>query len=297
MKLTQKHPSDFYDRAFCLSSVRLWCDSTTDSVRELAVSADEDGQTVAEALCLIRSDSAKMRVWLPYLFAAPGDSTPLRTLFEWTRRQMGLTSMEVKGFAELGTPASELLTQLGWSIERNFPVQVHWDNLGVSPDGSETLPSGVEIDVHPSEDEVARLFVDAFIDEWHWYFEQMDDRQRLSTRPNLLDLAKHYVAGANGYFVARIEGRGLGLSSLVLQSDKKHAVFHTGVGVVPDGRGRGLGKILTDFTLGWAKSHGMNSAEVRTQERPGTRNRNVEMYQSCGGSCGRAFGMFSGSIR
>jgi GNAT superfamily N-acetyltransferase len=292
MKLTQEDPSKFYDAAFCLSSVRLWCDVGSDSIREVAGSVEQRGQIVAEFLCVARTRGDETRVWFPYIAATSDNPAALTLLMEWTRERLNLSSIQATAFAEVETPAVRLLLHSGWLIERVFPVELHWPNLDALVTDAGSLPEEIRIDFDPSLDEVSELFADAFLGEWEWYFEEMGYCPQSSTREHLHELTKRYVSGADAYFIVRITGQPVALSSLVLRQQWKRAEFHTGVGVMPNARGRGLGRLITEFTLNYAKRKGMTRAEVRTQERAGTRNPNVEMYQACGGRLGRKFCLF-----
>jgi GNAT superfamily N-acetyltransferase len=208
-----------------------------------------------------------------------------------------LSADSCNGIRRTRQPCSRVASA-GWLAPRaGLPSSSTWPNLGAWTSTGSPLPEDIAIDVDPGLEEVVRLFVGAFLCEWEWYFVEMGYNPLSSPRDYLYDLATHYVSGADAYFVARLANRPVGLSSLVLQEYGRHAEFHTGVGVLPEARGRRLGHLLTEFTLGWAKRRGMISAEVRTQGRTGVRNRNIEMYRCCGGIRGREFGLFRSHLR
>jgi GNAT superfamily N-acetyltransferase len=292
MRVIRREPSTLHDQAFCLSSVRLWCDPGTDSTRELAAAIDDGGGTAAELLCVTRTRGSELRAWFPYIVSTSNDPAPLIRLLEWTWSELGSLPVPATAFVECGSPVGDVLLHAGWHTERHFPVQLLWPDLGAWTSVGGPSPKDIEVDADPCLEEVARLFVDTFLCEWKWYFVEMGYSPMSSPRQHLYELAARYVLGGDACFVARLAGQPVGLSSLVLQTQRRHAEFHTGVGVLPDARGLRLGHLLTEFTLSWAKRRGMISAEVRTQGLAGVRNRNIDMYRRCSASGGREFGLF-----
>jgi GNAT superfamily N-acetyltransferase len=294
MRFAKIDPSALHGRAFCLSSVRLWCGSDSTSVQEVAGSVEGVNELAALTLGLTATRGNRTHLWFPHIEVASPDEPSLSLLIQEMRLQFEPVPVELKAFAELHTIVVPLLSKTGWRHERNFPVQIVWPDLTAGSINGGSLPDNITIDINPSLDEVAQLFALAFIREWEWYFAEMGyDPKSAVAEYELHDLTRHFVSGADVYFVARIEGLPAALSSLVLDTGSCRAEFHTGVGVTQAGRGRGLGRLLTNFTLDWARRQGMTSAEVRTQEQLGVRNHNIKMYKSCGGVRERTFGMFS----
>jgi GNAT superfamily N-acetyltransferase len=287
----ERRSSEFNELAFCKSSVQLWCEARQ-KVVELAITADSAGGHI-RALG-IASRVPSLRLWLPYVASSPSsDLGELQALLSviYGKLELDAGATEAVAFAEVGTLEAQLLAQLGWGIERHFPVQIVWNKLQSWTSPTSSLGNGIEISSEENLDVVARLFREAFLSEWRWYFRELGWDDTSSAEGELLRVARRYVANASAYLIARRDGEPVGLSSVTLDPVRRHAEFHTGVGVSPDARGLGLGRALTNATLAWAKRNGMNTAEIRTQERLGERNRNVEMYEACGGERLRVFAL------
>ena len=288
----ERDPSEFQERAFCKSSVDLWCRSRRKPFVELAIAADSSEERI-HALG-IASSEPDLRLWLPYVVLPSSGPEALRMLlaFIYRRLDLDIGRTEAIAFAEIGTPEAQSFAQLGWSIERHFPVQIAWNNLQSWTGTTALLADGVQINLEENLDVVARLFLDAFMSEWSWYFRELGCDATNSSQEELLDVALRYVKNASAYLVARRDGKPVGVSSVIIDTSQLHAELHTGVGVSATARGWGLGRALTNATLMWAKQRGMNTAEIRTQERLGDRNRNIEMYEACGGKRERMFALF-----
>lgn len=291
MQIVPVPPHTLHHSAFCLSSVGLWVDPARDTVCEVAATVSEDGSALGEVLAIGRTRAGKVSAWIPHLDVRSNRPEVLTDLLDWVSSQLRTESRHTTVFAETGSNAAEALARSGWRAERGFPVQFVWDEATMASAEGPT-PDSVVIDTAPSIEEVARLFADAFKDQWDWYFAEMGYRAGHDTPERLTEVSLRFVANADGYFVARVDGKPAGLSTVKLDTGQRRAEFHTGVGVMPTARAAGLGRLLTRFTLQWSYRHGMTSAEIRTQERLGVENRNVKMYLACGAVRQRAFTLF-----
>ncbi len=133
----------------------------------------------------------------------------------------------------------------------------------------------------------AQLFVDCFIDQWAWYFEELTGSENFGDKRFLLRAAEDYVRGSDVCLGATVEGSCVGLS--VLRQRGSIGLFHTGVGVLPEFRGLRIGTDLTSASLEWFARQGIRAAEVRTQAPVESWSPQVAMYVNANGRVGREF--------
>src|ERR1051325_10005775 len=193
MRFVQSDPSALYGRAFCLSSVRLFCGTNVDSSCEIAGHVEQNGRILGSSLCIAEARGDTTRVWIPYIEVASADSAVLMRLVEGMRQHFASTPIFAVALAEPVSVAAKLLLQAGWALERYFPVQICWPNLARLPAIRDMHFGEVTVDENPDRSEVANLFASAFLDEWEWYFGEMGYDAQVSSRQALYDLAEHYV--------------------------------------------------------------------------------------------------------
>jgi GNAT superfamily N-acetyltransferase len=120
----------------------------------------------------------------------------------------------------------------------------------------------------------------------------MGYRPGVSSEQDLRDIASRYVEGADAYFLAFLNGKPIGMNSATVWPDGS-SELHTGVGVLPAGRGKNVGTRLVDYSLDWMMKRGAVQTEIRTQQLLGGGNANLRTYVRCGARMGRKFRMMS----
>ena len=91
MRFVQSDPSALYGRAFCLSSVRLFCGTNVDSSCEIAGHVEQNGRILGSSLCIAEARGDTTRVWIPYIEVASADSAVLMRLVEGMRQHFAST--------------------------------------------------------------------------------------------------------------------------------------------------------------------------------------------------------------
>ena len=277
---------------FCASSVDLWCSFSSTRHTRQALVAEERGSTFGLALYTLCECSTGPRVYVTHLES--GDHSSAEALLAEIDQDVDFESSEsVTAFVEINDPISSFLPELGWKSDRRFPVQFAWTDLGKWQPHIEPDNARANIEISSDADLVAGLFVEAFIDDWSWYFDELGYRPAISSNRELHAVARNYVSRATALFVAWIDGDPVGLSSAITNKIGGLGEFHTGVGVLPRARGNRAGERLVEFTLQWLRQAGMTQAEVRTQSVGDSLNPNLKMYTECGGQVGLQFSLFA----
>jgi GNAT superfamily N-acetyltransferase len=257
-------------------------------MRQVAASVEGSDGIEASALCVVREHSGTRRVF-PYLVSR--SSNAIQALLRWFDDQCGPAGSAM-AFVEAGSPVEQMLVgEMGWTRERYFPYQLTWGGMRLRAVREASLDARLRFERNPSLDIAAKLFVDAFREEWRWYFSEMMPPDSSPDEPSLLEMATKYLGTASQLFVLLQDEVPVGISSGNYDSRAGRAEFHTGVGVHPAARGQGLGGALARRTVDWGATLGARSLDVRTQSVPGQRNANLKTYEGLGGTVGRVFAL------
>jgi GNAT superfamily N-acetyltransferase len=263
-------------------------------MRQIAASVEGRGGTEAAGLCVVRERSGTRRIF-PYLTSRSG-KTALQELLQWFDEKCGPAGSAM-AFVDASSQVEQIMvTEMGWTRERYFPCRLVWAerHLRKTPYAP---PAGVRFELDPPLEVAAKLFVDAFEGQWRWYFSEMLPSGSPPSALCVLGMARKYLGTASQLFVLREYGNPVGISSANYDFRRGLAEFHTGVGVLPIARGRGLGEILARRTVAWAGAQGARSLDVRTQRVPGQRNSNLKTYLGLGGRAGREFALLRAPFR
>lgn len=256
----------------CHSSVLLWAKSSSVEFLEIAASSGD-----AECLAVFAAFD-QPRLWISHLCGRSTEMTAYARIVDWVRSRFPtIDSTRTIAIVQHGDIALQALRSTGWAQERDFPVELQWNSLlGVRPLAP---PAGISISMAGPE-EAAHVFIAAFSEQWRWYFREMGCAGTVGDSETIR-LATRYMASAEFILVATDADGGVGVTSAARTADGG-AEFHTGVGVLPRGRERGIGRALVVKTLDWAASFNARTMQVRTQRRLGVENRNITMYESHG---------------
>lgn len=181
--------------------------------------------------------------------------------------------------------------------KRRFPIQLVWSNL---PNlwGNICEPQ-VKIDttmIAVDDRVAAELFVDAFSDQWEWYFEQIGGKRCLLDKNLLVDVGKLFLQRADHVIVASVSNEVAGISALNVDKGALKGTFHTGVGVLPKYRGKRIGSYLTYNSLKWLMDSGVVTAEVRTQSPLEDYYPQISIYTKLGAEKLREFTIYEAII-